>query len=108
MSKKKIKRNLFNEVFPSSYDLDNVEIEEEAKKENTKRVRKERRGRPRKKNIIREKGPQQGLPADETRKTYLMKVETVEKVEAYADKTDQTIKDALNELLEEALTDKGI
>lgn len=100
MSKKVYDENVIDNMFPS-FNIDDIdeEIEEVPKK-------KERRGRPKKKGIIRKSGAQQGLPVDEMRKTYIMQISTIEKLEAYADLTGQTIKDSLDELLLEALEDK--
>ena len=57
------------------------------------------RGRPRKEEIIREKGAQQGLTADYTRTTFILNVHLLEKLKDYAYTKRITLKDALEEIL---------
>lgn len=65
-------------------------------------------GRPKKKELVRDNAAQRGLPRDYTRKTFIINVELLEKLEDYAYTERLSIKDALNDLLEESLKDKEI
>lgn len=109
MKNKKVKSNVFNVL--NAYNIGEIELEDkaESKKELPEAkptTKKDRRGRPKKKDLVRENGAQQGLPPSEIRKTYIMDIKIVEQIEEYADQTGQTIKDTINGLLEEALEGK--
>lgn len=56
--------------------------------------------RPRNENIVRESGAQQGLSPDSTRMTFILPVDTAEKVKAYAYTKNITIKKAMTEMIE--------
>lgn len=103
-------KNVFEGVTFFDFALGEVDLDQEDKKPQKAKIRKnkDRRGRPKKNNLVRTKGAQQGLPKNEIRKTYIMDVSLVERIENLADKHDMTIKDTMNSLLEEALEDKGV
>ena len=62
-----------------------------------------KRGRPRKADIVRGNSVQEGLTADYTRATFIVKCENLEKLKKYAVKERLSMKDAVNGILENAL-----
>ena len=71
--------------------------EAKAKKE------KKQRGRPRNTELVRGSSVQEGLTADYTRATYLMRVDLVEKIKNYAYTERLDLKTAINRLVKIAL-----
>lgn len=65
-----------------------------------------RQGRPRKDEIIREKGAQQGLTPGWTRSTFIIRTELLDTLKNYAYTERITLKDAIEEALEDFLEDK--
>lgn len=65
-----------------------------------------RTGRPRNENLVRGNPIQEGLTADYTRVTFIMKVETAEKLKNYAYTERRKLKDVVEEVFEEFLKDK--
>lgn len=65
---------------------------------------KKKRGRPRNEELVRGNSTQEGLTAEYTRATYLMRVDLVEKVKDYAYTERLDIKTAINKLVEAAIT----
>lgn len=76
---------------------------EEVKEAHVQKEKKQR-GRPRNDDLVRGNSTQEGLTADYTRATYLMRVELVEKVKDYAYTERLDLKTAINKLVEMALT----
>lgn len=64
---------------------------------------RKQRGRPRNDDLVRGSSVQEGLTADYTRATYLMKVDLVEGVKNYAYTERIDIKTAINKLISIAL-----
>ena len=64
---------------------------------------KKKTGRPRNKELVRGNSVQEGLTADYTRATFILKVATLEKLKDYAYTERLNMKDAVNDLLESAL-----
>ena len=81
-----------------------AEKKEEPVKEAEAAQEKKQRGRPRNDDLVRGSSVQEGLTADYTRATYLMKVELVEGVKNYAYTERLDIKTAINKLVGLALT----
>lgn len=63
-------------------------------------------GRPKRKDLVRDNAAQKGLPTDYTRKTVIINIELLKKLEDYAYTERLSLKDALEELLEDSLKDK--
>jgi len=76
---------------------------EQPVKEAAVKAEKKQRGRPRNDDLVRGSSVQEGLTADYTRATYLMKVELVEKVKDYAYTERLDIKTAINKLVAMAI-----
>ena len=76
---------------------------EQPAKEAEVKEEKKQRGRPRNDDLVRGSSVQEGLTAEYTRATYLMKVELVEKVKDYAYTERLDIKTAINKLVAAAL-----
>ena len=64
---------------------------------------KKSQGRPKNDNLVRGNSVQEGLTEDYTRATFILKVETLNKLKDYAYTERLSIKDAINEILERAL-----
>lgn len=60
-----------------------------------------RAGRPRNEKLITEKGAQQGLPAEETRASFVMKVETLEAIRNYAYTERISYKEAIDTIVKD-------
>lgn len=76
---------------------------------------KGKKGRPVKQEIVRANTAQKGLPEDYTRATFILHVDTLEKLKDYAYTERLSMKEAINKLLssalaseEKKLTKKGI
>lgn len=63
-----------------------------------------KKGRPRK-DLVRENGVQNGLPADWTRATFLIRCDQLQKLKDYAYTERITLKEALENALDEFLGD---
>lgn len=63
-------------------------------------------GRPRKDDLIREKGVKQGLTPGWTRSTFILREDLLDKLKNYAYTERITLKEALEEALEDFLADK--
>lgn len=66
-----------------------------------------RRGRPPKAELIHDNSVQSGLPVDWTRATFIVKVSLLEKLKDYAYTERLTVKEALDQALEQFLADKN-
>lgn len=64
---------------------------------------KPKRGRPKKDDIVRGNSVQEGLTKEFTRATFIMQVDILEKLKNYAYTERIAIKDAVNNLLDNAL-----
>ena len=64
---------------------------------------KKNQGRPKNDNLVRGNSVQEGLTEDYTRATFILKVETLNKLKDYAYTERLSIKDAINNILESAL-----
>ena len=63
-------------------------------------------GRPRNPNIVRDNTAQKGLTKEWTRSTFILRVEQLEKLKDYAYTERLTIKEALENILDEFFADK--
>lgn len=63
-------------------------------------------GRPRTITDIKEKSSEDGLQAEFTRATFIVRKDLLQKLKGYAFLKDETLKDVVNEMLEEYLKDK--
>lgn len=61
---------------------------------------KKKNGRPRKNDVVRESGSQQGLTEEYTRATFIMKVETLDALKDYAYTNRISIKDAITDIID--------
>ncbi len=80
-----------------------------------KEAAKGKKGRPKKEDLVRGNSAQEGLTEDFTRATFILKVDTLEKLKDYAYTERLSMKEAINKLLnsaleseEKRLTKKGI
>ena len=87
----------------------------ENQEQTKKAAAKGKKGRPAKKEIVRANTAQKGLPEDYTRATFILHVDTLEKLKDYAYTERLSMKEAINKLLSSALaseqkklTKKGI
>lgn len=64
-------------------------------------------GRPRKNNIVRGNSVQENLPEEWTRATFIVKVDLLEKLKDYSYTDRRSLKDIINEMLEDYLADKN-
>lgn len=64
---------------------------------------KKRRGRPQKNNVVHGVSTQEGLTAEYTRATFIVRVDLVEKLKNYAYTERLTMKEAINRILESFL-----
>lgn len=64
-------------------------------------------GRPRKDTIVRGNSVQENLPEEWTRATFIVKVDLLEKLKDYAYTDRKSLKDVINEMLEDYLADKN-
>lgn len=62
--------------------------------------KEERRGRPERTDLIREPGVQQGLKKEDTRATFILPVDTVENLKAYAYTKNIKIREALRDIID--------
>lgn len=62
-------------------------------------------GRPVNDKLIREPGVQQGLKKEDTRATFILPVETVENLKAYAYTKNIKIREALTEIIDSFIAD---
>lgn len=62
-------------------------------------------GRPASDKLIREPGVQQGLKKEDTRATFILPVETVENLKAYAYTKNIKIREALTEIIDSFIAD---
>lgn len=67
---------------------------------------KKKQGRPRKDNLVRTNAAQEGLPEDWQRATFIVRVEHLEKLKDYAYTERLSLKEALDDALEQFLEDK--
>lgn len=65
-----------------------------------------KQGRPRKESLVRNNAAQEGLPEDWQRATFIVRVGHLEKLKDYAYTERLSLKDALDEALEQFLEDK--
>lgn len=61
--------------------------------------------RPKKDSLIREAGAQQGLSKEDTRMTFIVPVDTAEKLRAFAYTKNITLKEALTLMIETYIAD---
>lgn len=64
---------------------------------------KRKRGRPQKEGLVRGNSVQEGLPADYTRATFILRVDLLKKLKDYAYTERLSMKEAVNNLLGAAL-----
>ena len=81
------------------------DVEKERKELGVEPVEK-KTGRPRKDDLIREKGVQQGLTPGWTRSTFILREDLLNTLKNYAYTERITLKEALEEALEDFLADK--
>lgn len=81
---------------------------EELNVKSTLKNKKRGPGRPKRKDLVRDNAAQKGLSKDYTRKTFIINVDLLNKLENYAYTERLSIKEAINILLEESLKDKNI
>lgn len=65
---------------------------------------KRKRGRPQKEELVRGNSVQEGLTEEYTRATFILRVDLVEKLKNYAYTERLTMKEAVNKIIDEALT----
>lgn len=65
-----------------------------------------KKGRPRKDDLVRTNAAQEGLPEDWQRATFIVRVTHLEKLKDYAYTERLSLKDALDEALDQFLEDK--
>lgn len=70
---------------------------------NNEQETKAKPGRPAKADVVKGNSVQEGLTADYTRATFILKVDHVEKIKDYAYTERLSLKDALEKLLGDAL-----
>lgn len=87
------KLNMNNPLFETTAEPE--EVKPQAKK----------MGRPRKTDIVRDNSVQEGLTADLTRATFIMKVETLDALKDYAYTERITIKDAITDIIDGFIKD---
>lgn len=61
--------------------------------------------RPRNDDIVRESGAQQGLSKNDTRMTFIIPIETAEKLRAFAYTKNMTLKDTLTIMVDKYIED---
>ena len=88
------KLNINNPLFAS--------LEEEPQEVNPQ---KKTVGRPASDKLIREPGVQQGLKKEDTRATFILPVETVDNLKAYAYTKNIKIREALTEIIDKFIAD---
>lgn len=85
------------------FDADkNTESRETRTQESTKHV-----GRPRNENLVRDKSPQEGLPEEWTRATFIVRCDQLDKLKDFAYTKRVSLKKALEVALDEFLKDKS-
>lgn len=65
-----------------------------------------KKGRPRKDTLVRSNSAQEGLPEEWQRATFIVRVELLEKLKDYAYTERVSLKDALDDALDQFLEDK--
>lgn len=91
------KLGINNPLFNSALEDEAQEVKPQAEKRSA--------GRPAKDDLIREKGVQQGLKKEDTRATFILPVETVENLKAYAYTKNIKIREALTEIIDSFIAD---
>lgn len=86
-----------NPLFNSALDDDPQEVSPQEEKRSV--------GRPVSSELIREPGVQQGLKKEDTRATFILPVETVENLKAYAYTKNIKIREALTEIIDSFIAD---
>lgn len=92
------KLNINNPLFNSA-------LADEPQEVNPQEEEKKPVGRPVKKDLVREPGVKQGLTEDYTRATFILPVETLENLKAYAYTQDIKIKDALTAIIDKFIAE---
>lgn len=80
---------------------DNPLFAEQRQQEHKKKI-----GRPKKAGVVRDNSVQEGLTADYTRATFIVRVDLLERLKDYVYTERTSLKEEINEILEEALKER--